>query len=763
MTKSVNQILCLVFFAACLILPDTCRGVTNPCPPFYLRTDTGDIINPISGENADQPFSTRKTCGACHDVDTISKGYHFNMDWDKADDDRFKDTPTPWKVSTGLTGSLITYGFFQLAKKENTHPHEIDLGVFDFVARVPQAFNGYQKPGCAACHPGGGMLEFDRDGLRYDRRLAENPGLAHTLDGDYYQSRWDKTGVIEPDCFFCHADRYHIQTRILQIKNLNFKWAGTAAAGIGRVYGSVSEGGVPRVVYNRRLFNEDGTFYMPDMVFKPRAENCLICHATIELGKRGNSWGDPVNPDVHHLAGLTCTDCHFGDISHNFAKGNAMDGTVADDLDNTMRSCRDCHTTGYKGATRMKHWKIRKDHLDKLSCEACHIPELNRSPVGAMYLNTGVFGKQGRVGTKGFGEHKPWKPAYVIRKKDRDQKPRITPVNPMVNTLFTNRDVNGTYVPLFLSEVALAYEACQEQMSPRSKPYDFHDPTNIRIMLETLAQSLRENRRFKIIAPHFHTAGTLYSLDKSQSQSLDRQVDTTWVSRLPYFSISHNVAYADKALGAGGCTDCHADDTHIFNGLVVTDYFADNGRPQTLSMARFLDLPLWVQPWNSLFGVYLKAALPIFLAGAGVLVLIIAFRIFSSGRVPANASGIRTGILAIVLMTAFCAGHLLMNRDMGVLGSVHGAIMEGASFLGPFLMLLSIVFGFFLIRKKINNKRLSAWLLFLCLLTVITGLISWIPAFTAIDVTFIVSTVHNILAFITAGVLVVLVLIGQKL
>jgi hypothetical protein len=47
------------------------------------------------------------------------------------------------------------------------------------------------------------------------------------------------------------------------------------------------------------------------------------------------------------------------------------------------------------GATRMTHRSIRKDHLDKLSCEACHIPELARSAGGAMFLNTGVFGKLG--------------------------------------------------------------------------------------------------------------------------------------------------------------------------------------------------------------------------------------------------------------------------------------------------------------------------------------------------------------------------------
>lgn len=72
------------------------------CPPYYLKTDEGKIINPISGENADQPYSTRQTCGPCHDYDLITKGYPFQMGWDKVRDDYRKDAP--WKLSPGMTG-----------------------------------------------------------------------------------------------------------------------------------------------------------------------------------------------------------------------------------------------------------------------------------------------------------------------------------------------------------------------------------------------------------------------------------------------------------------------------------------------------------------------------------------------------------------------------------------------------------------------------------------------------------------------------------
>ena len=60
---------------------------------------------------------------------------------------------------------------------------------------------------------------------------------------------------------------------------------------------------------------------------------------------------------------------------HQFGKGDDPSGWVRNDLDNTMRTCNDCHTTGYLNAPIAKHTWLPDLHLDKLSCQACHIPE----------------------------------------------------------------------------------------------------------------------------------------------------------------------------------------------------------------------------------------------------------------------------------------------------------------------------------------------------------------------------------------------------
>jgi hypothetical protein len=74
------------------------------CPPFHLKTEDGKIINPLTGENADQPYSSRQTCGACHNYDEITKGYHFQQGWDKIKDDW--STTKPWVLSDGMLGKF---------------------------------------------------------------------------------------------------------------------------------------------------------------------------------------------------------------------------------------------------------------------------------------------------------------------------------------------------------------------------------------------------------------------------------------------------------------------------------------------------------------------------------------------------------------------------------------------------------------------------------------------------------------------------------
>lgn len=94
-----------------------------------------------------------------------------------------------------------------MAAKNNQSAKDIDMTSFDFITAT-----------CGNCHPGGGSLEFDRNGKRYDKFMADSTnhltasGNNH-FDGDYYKANWENTGVIEADCQLCHLPEYKYKGR----------------------------------------------------------------------------------------------------------------------------------------------------------------------------------------------------------------------------------------------------------------------------------------------------------------------------------------------------------------------------------------------------------------------------------------------------------------------------------------------------------------------------------------------------------------------
>jgi hypothetical protein len=87
-----------------LLLPPGTAAKVRACVPFHLKTEDGKTINPLTGENADQPYSPRQTCGACHNYDEITKGFHFQQGWDRIKDDF--NQKKPWVLSDGMLGKF---------------------------------------------------------------------------------------------------------------------------------------------------------------------------------------------------------------------------------------------------------------------------------------------------------------------------------------------------------------------------------------------------------------------------------------------------------------------------------------------------------------------------------------------------------------------------------------------------------------------------------------------------------------------------------
>ncbi|MBN2055515.1 hypothetical protein JW905_11365, partial [bacterium] len=262
--------------------------------------------------------------------------------------------------------------------------------------------------GCGKCHPGGGSAEYDREGKRYDRWMSDpasgfTPGEDNNFDGDYYQAKWSQSGVLEADCLLCHLPEYDFKACKKQLDAMNFRWAPSSGAGLAKVTGSLAKNTSVTLAYDVSRFNEDGTL-SPHIVSEPRSETCLACHAKPGWKKRGANFRS--RTDVHLRAGMRCVDCHAagshavderirGKEVHQLGKGDDPGGHVRDDLDNTMRDCADCHSTGYLGAPVAKHRGLPPLHLDKIACQTCHIPE--RTVKAAHTVASDVFNPGARI------------------------------------------------------------------------------------------------------------------------------------------------------------------------------------------------------------------------------------------------------------------------------------------------------------------------------------------------------------------------------
>jgi hypothetical protein len=158
-------------FAGCVVAaaPTTTDPPKPPvriCPPYLLKDEQGNIIDPVHGVNATAPYSPRQTCGAtgCHDYNKITQGYHFTQGKGEAVPDdmaaRYQWVSSPGNYGGTWCSPAPLYRY--LAPKTNASAVTIDITSATFITA-----------GCGNCHPGGGPLEFDRDGKRYDARMRD--------------------------------------------------------------------------------------------------------------------------------------------------------------------------------------------------------------------------------------------------------------------------------------------------------------------------------------------------------------------------------------------------------------------------------------------------------------------------------------------------------------------------------------------------------------------------------------------------------------
>ena len=641
------------------------------CPPFKLRDEQGKIIDPVHGVNDKVPYSPKQTCGAkgCHDYSKITEGFHFQQG-------KGEKVPPLYAARYRWVSSPGNYGgnwcspaplYRQLAAKKNASPRTIDMTSFDFVTAT-----------CGNCHPGGGPMEYDRDGKRYDQRMLDpasglTPGGDNGLDGDYFKAQWSKTGVIEADCLLCHMPEYDYKKRNAQLADWNFKWAATKGAGFADVTGKVKEGETPQVTYDLSKFDEDGNVVL-HMATEPRNETCLHCHAKPDWKKRGASF--TARTDVHVMAGLRCVDCHAagskaadprirGKEVHHFGKGDDPSGAVRNDLDNTVRSCEDCHLKGWRNAPIAKHKWLPPLHLDKLSCQACHIP--NRAVKSALVQASDVFNPAPRISpppkhiwTFYDQQMKFWnhygdldlftaadQPTDVTRPTLFRYKGKIYPGN-RVHSAWLGFEEKGKpgLNQLFMKDFFGMWKAHNED--PGAYPQlakitddnkdgviEVNRPEEIDALLSATKEHL-EKTKFPLDGKRLvwvSDSRAYYSSSESKELPREMHEATAYAS---VYKFSHDIAPAKAALGSAGCRDCHSAKSPFFFAAVLERPFDSRGNPVWTTQSRIIGYDGSAPRYSGAAGVVAAFFKWLTIVVMGALIghiLLDAFRRLRSGQV----------------------------------------------------------------------------------------------------------------------------------
>lgn len=667
------------------------------CPPYKLKDEQGNIIDPVNGINAAAPYSPKQTCGAagCHDYNKITEGFHFQQGKGEAVPalmaERYRWVSSPGNYGGNWCSPAPLYR--QLAAKTNASARVIDMTSFEFVTAT-----------CGNCHPGGGPLEFDRAGNRYDAWMR-NPasgfssGGDNRFDGDYFKARWSETGVIEADCLLCHLPEYNFKKRNEQLAKLNFKWAATEGAGFGHVIGAVASNQTPQVAYDSSRFDPDGNVLV-HIAPEPRNETCLNCHAKPNWKKRGASFS--ARTDVHIAAGLRCVDCHAagskaadprirGREVHQFGKGDCPSGWVRNDLDDTVRSCEECHLKGWNNAPRASHAWLPPLHMEKLSCQACHIP--NRTVKSALVQASDVFnpapyitppGK--RIWTfydqeMGFWNHYGELESFTTRDQPTDitrptlftYKGKIYPGNrvhsmwvgyeeqgkPGLNQLFMkdfftmwkqHRDSGGTNYPQLA--------AIKDDNGDGT--LEVNRPEEIDALLAATKEYLTktgfplEGRRLVWVCDD----RAWYSSKESKLLPKLQHEATPYAS---VFKFSHDVAPARAALGAGGCTDCHASNSKFFDRAVLLAAFSpEDGKPRWTPNYTMLGYPKWAVRLGAFREATLKPVIYALLALLVGLLIIVGLREIAVRHQVATPQIVST--LAWLALAGLVVGGIIVAR-----------------------------------------------------------------------------------------------------
>lgn len=354
-------------------------------PIITLRDAEG---NPVFESN--KPVSSLKTCDGCHDVSFIeTHSYHSNLGIDEITKLGQAPSKRPWDFGPGLFGRWdpITYDVVSPPGNPSHDKTELEW-----------------LRGMGGRHIGGGPLKevLGQDCLVCHVQEASPMERARGIaEGNFSQASMLTligTGLVvrEKSGEGWDKDRFlpdgRVTGEMIGLGRPANKNCGACHALVSKEKDPVKLTGIPRRDREQmRMFETQGMVFSGqrisdsavNLVGKDRLTRPWDVHAERMVACVGCHFS-PNNP-TYAFSGKGATQTHlFYDArheaignylrnpDHNFAKGFAIQGTVANALDGKMRQCGDCHD-----AMALHKFLPRAElHFQNMRCESCHIPKV---------------------------------------------------------------------------------------------------------------------------------------------------------------------------------------------------------------------------------------------------------------------------------------------------------------------------------------------------------------------------------------------------
>ncbi|TWU60319.1 hypothetical protein Poly51_05940 [Rubripirellula tenax] len=560
---------------------------------YLHHIDLYDVNNRKITADSDQPYSTLKTCGRCHDYATISHGWHFNAFTSdarrRAETGEAEATASdgrpgePWIWTDARTGTQLPLSYRDWLGRFN--PTDIGLSTFEMTRQF------------GARIPGGNMATPAKEASKDEK----DDGVQED-DANDDSSRWALTGSLEIDCMACHATSgvYDFEVRRETIEAENFAWAPTAALRLGDVAGSVSriktgsdpsdetvQAKLPKVKYRAQNFAPDGTVFF-DLVREPENNACYQCHSQRTVTEDGLEPRWIHDEDVHLRAGMNCVDCHRNGIDHQTVRGFPGEQHPSGNVATTL-SCAGCHLgiereddsvasissrPGRLGSPLPKHEGLPPIHFEKLTCTACHGgPAPDQEADGILTsLSHGLGQKLHRSGQelpsiRGplFARSQAWAPLASDESKHANEAP-ITTARAMWPAYWGSVK-DGVVSPLSPEAV---YSATRKALRVRKDFVAEVSEKGRETFNEKVSAALAAiEKEFSVDRAVYVSTGTAYGRGEQDDSLTEVEVKNVDAIEMVQWPMAHNVRPAGWALGATGCLECHVDDGLIFASTVT--------------------------------------------------------------------------------------------------------------------------------------------------------------------------------------------------